>query len=143
MQKINEFNLTRCLQTLTQPVLGICLSMQYLFDFLEEGACAGLGIMQGKIQKLAANSSIQVPHMGWNTLTITKECPLLKSIPQNSAVYFVHSYYAEISNHTIAAATHGQSFSAIVQKNNYFGVQFHPERSGEIGQSILQNFLEY
>jgi glutamine amidotransferase len=140
MQRLNFLQLGDVIRGLTQPVLGICVGMQVLFEFSEEGDVACLNIIPGKITKLTG--VVPLPHMGWNTLDITQNSLLLKNIPNASYVYFVHGFKAPILAYTVASAYYGESFSAVVQHHNFFGMQFHPERSGAVGSQILKNFLE-
>ena len=121
------------------PVLGICLGMQLMCNHSAEGDVAGLAIFSENVLKF--EKSLKVPHMGWNTIFKISE-PLFKSIADHSSVYFVHSYYVPISTHTVAASYYGTAFSAALQKDNFYAVQFHPEKSGTIGAQILQNFID-
>ncbi len=139
MAQLKQQNLVETLRSLTQPVLGICSGMQILFDWCEEGAVNGLGIFTGKVIKLSANV---LPHMGWNTLQLQTDCRLFAHISDNSYVYFVHSYGTEVNAQTIASCNYGNHFSAMVAKENYYGFQFHPERSGKVGLQLLRNFIE-
>ena len=125
------------------PMLGICLGMQMLYDESEEGGIIkGLGLVSGRITRFS--NGLKVPHMGWNSLSILNEHPILKSIPDSSYVYFVHSYRAGVSDNTVAASDYGGDFTAIVasEKLNVIGTQFHPEKSGEVGLRMLKNFSE-
>jgi len=140
MHRLRELNLVDVLKSLTQPVLGICVGMQILFEFSEEGSTECLGILTGSIKKLPRAPDLTLPHMGWNTLQTMGASPLMKNILPDAYVYFVHSFAATISPNTIAQTHYGTPFSAAVQQRNFMGVQFHPERSGEIGCQILKNF---
>jgi glutamine amidotransferase len=144
MGHLRQKRLTDVLYRLTQPVLGICLGMELLFADSEEGQnISCLGIIPGSIKALRSMPDMPVPHMGWNTITARKPGhPLLRHIPDNSFVYFVHGFAAPIAKTTVAQCDYGVPFTAIAQHNNFFGCQFHPERSGKIGSQILQNFLE-
>jgi glutamine amidotransferase len=142
MDCLKKYKLVSALQSLTQPVLGICLGMQLLFDFSEEGNVACLKLIPGKIKKLPKKNKLIIPHMGWNTFEIIRKNPLLNNIADNSYAYFIHSFSAPVTEHTSAITQYGKTFSAVVQYKNFFGAQFHPERSGKIGATILQNFLE-
>jgi len=143
MQQLQKNSLVDVIPALTQPVLGICLGMQLLFDFSAENDSECLGIIPGKINKLTSkHEKLIVPHMGWNTLTILERNRLLKNIPIHSYSYFVHSYAASIGKFTCASTFYGENFSAVVQKNNFYGTQFHPEKSSVVGSIILKNFLE-
>ncbi len=142
MVRLEQHGLCDTLRSLTQPVLGICLGMQLLYDYSEEGDTACLGILPGRIKALPAQPGITVPHMGWNTLQQQQGSPLLKGIADNRYVYFVHGFIAPVTEHSCATSHHGQTFTAITQKDNFFGAQFHPERSGAAGAQILKNFYE-
>jgi imidazole glycerol-phosphate synthase subunit HisH len=126
-----------------KPILGICLGMQLLFEeSYEIEKCHGLGLLKGSIVKI--DESVKVPHMGWNDLKLEKECELFKEADENSFVYFVHSYYAKPVEEGIvnAYASYGGKVPAIVSKDNIYGIQFHPEKSGEAGIRILKRFGE-
>ena len=142
MQHLNSSRLVDCIRQLTQPVLGVCLGMQLLFDSSTEGNTPCLGIIPETIDLLPASNGIRVPHMGWNSTDQQMADPLIKGLPTKPWFYFVHSYAAPLGKYTIASSTHGKAFSAIVRQNNFYGVQFHPERSAEHGAQLLQNFLE-
>ncbi len=147
MSRLKELDLIECIRTLKQPVLGICLGMQLLFEGSEEDQVGDqpvecLGIIPGTLTKLKPQTGLRVPHMGWNTTTMVSNDPLLDGLPENPWFYFVHSYCAPISEHTVASCTHGETFTAIVRKDNFRGAQFHPERSARGGSRLLANFLE-
>jgi glutamine amidotransferase len=142
MNRLNKLGLVDVLKAFKKPVLGICVGMQILFEFSDEGATSCLGILPGTIKKFPRVTNLSLPHMGWNTVDICKPSSLFKNIPQQAYLYFVHSFAAAISRHTLAKTQHGIPFSAAVQSRNFTGVQFHPERSGPMGQQILKNFLE-
>ena len=143
MKTINAKGLTPVLQSLTQPVMGICLGMQLIFETLEEGGVAtqGLGLVPGKVTALNTKGQ-PAPHMGWNTLTKRSDDPLLEGLNDNDYAYFVHSYAAPVSDITLASCEYGSPFSAIVKHKNVYGCQFHPERSSHVGAKILDNFLK-
>lgn len=141
MQNLADRELIQLVKTLTQPVLGICLGMQLLAEFSAEGDVATLGLISGSIEPMPADN-VRLPHMGWNTITVKNNHPLFKDIAENSYFYFVHSYALAVGSDTIATATHGQAFSAAVNRDNFYGVQFHPERSSTAGQQLIKNFLE-
>ncbi len=142
MQALRTRGLVEVLQNLTQPLMGICLGMQMLFSGSEEGGAKGLGLLKGRIEQMDTGD-LPSPHMGWNTLeNISDDDPLMAGINQGDYVYFVHSYAAEISENTLASSTYGHPFSAIVRRDNIYGCQFHPERSGKVGAQILANFLK-
>lgn len=143
MKKIRDRNLVSVVQGLKQPVLGICLGMQLLFETLEEGEqrVEGFGVIKGHVDSLDTKNNPS-PHMGWNTLSTVKEDPLLKGIKDGEHAYFVHSFAAPIGNYTLMKSDYGSSFSAIIRQGNFRGCQFHPERSSATGSRILKNFLD-
>lgn len=144
MAGINERNLFDVVTELKQPVLGICLGMQLLTKHSVENnidtPC--LAVIDTQIGKIDAAEHIRLPHMGWNTLTNIKASPLFDGISEQDYFYFVHTYCAPVSNHALALCDYGQNFSASLQQENYYGVQFHPERSGKSGAKLLKNFME-
>jgi len=144
MEQLNKKNLCEVLRGLKQPVLGICLGMQILFEKSEEsGGCACLAIIPGKVCRLNTTPDIPIPHMGWNELLlIVSDHPLFRDIKDRSFMYFVHSFAAPVSETTLAACSYGQAFTAAVGYKNFFGCQFHPERSSIEGSRVLKNFLE-
>ncbi len=124
-----------------KPLLGICLGMQWLFDGSEECLeVAGAGIFSGKCQRFP--SSVKSPHVGWNSLRIQEGSRLLRGVAQDSFVYYTHSFHAPVLPAMSAMSEYGQPFSAAVERHNIFGVQFHPEKSGDVGLAILKNFCE-
>ena len=142
MSRLGELGLVQCIRELQQPVLGICLGMQLLFEKSDEDDTQCLGIIPGTLQKMKPSEGIRVPHMGWNTTTAVGVDPLLAGLPEQPWFYFVHSYCAPIGPGTLATCLHGESFAAIVRKDNFYGAQFHPERSARSGARLLANFLE-
>jgi len=136
--QLKASGLDSVLKQLTQPVLGICLGMQLMCTSSEEGDTTGLGLFDLEIKRF--DEGLKVPCVGWNKLEHLKS-PLFTGLEPQNHVYFVHSYYAPLSEQTIAVANYGLSYSAALQNDNFFGVQFHPERSGEVGEQILKNFL--
>lgn len=143
MRKINDKGLAPVLRNLSQPVMGICLGMQLIFETLEEGGTQtqGLGLVPGIVNALDTKG-LPAPHMGWNTLKPLKDDPLLNGINDNDYAYFVHSYAAKVSETTLMSCDYGSEFSAIVRHKNVYGCQFHPERSSAVGAKILANFLK-
>jgi len=147
MEYLKEKKLDELIVSLKQPVLGICLGLQLLCNYSEEGNTKCLGIFDTVVKKfddsVFQNKNLvpyKIPHMGWNTIDRLSS-PLMNGVSENSYVYFVHSYYAELSAETIATTDYINSFSASMQKNNFYGVQFHTEKSGLTGEQILKNFL--
>jgi len=140
MESLRSAGLTCLLPRLTQPVLGICLGMQIMFSYLEESVEPGLGIIDGSVTKFPAGE-LPVPQMGWNRISNLKS-PLFKGIDNGEWFYFVHSYMAGTSGDTIATCNYGEDFTAAAGRDNFFGCQFHPEKSGEAGSRVLKNFLE-
>ena len=141
MARLRELDLIETIRSLQQPLLGICLGMQLLFDSSEEGEVETLGLLTGRVTKLPEATGIRIPHMGWNQLAIRRESPLLAGIESGAACYFVHSYAAPVTQDCIASSAHGLPFAAVVQRGNVAGAQFHPERSGAVGARLLQNFI--
>ena len=141
MARLRDLQLTRVIPGLQQPMLGICLGMQLLYERSEEGDVPCLGILPGQVRRIAPQPGLSVPHMGWNTLEIVRDDPLLNGFNAGSYVYFVHSYAASVDSHTLAISEHGSPLTAIVRRGNFWGTQFHPERSGTAGARLLENFL--
>ncbi|MFZ7233482.1 imidazole glycerol phosphate synthase subunit HisH [Avibacterium avium] len=141
MQSMQSRHLIETIQQLTQPVLGICLGMQLMTDYSAEGEISTLKLIQGKTE-LLPNKGLPLPHMGWNKVHYQDNHPLFSDIPQDSYFYFVHSYAVLPNENTIATCDYGVPFSAAIARNNFYGVQFHPERSGKVGEQLLRNFME-
>ncbi|MFZ4812979.1 MAG: imidazole glycerol phosphate synthase subunit HisH [Phototrophicaceae bacterium] len=148
MQKLHAQGLVEPLQAAARaglPFLGICVGMQFLFEVSEEmGEHQGLGLLEGKVVRFPARPGIKVPHMGWNQVQVCKPSALVANLPDESYTYFVHSYYCAPSNSSDVLLTteYGQPFAAAVQRDNLYGLQFHPEKSQRTGLQILKNFLE-
>lgn len=140
MQAIAAQDLAPLIRSLSQPVLGICLGMQILFGHSEESEVDTLGLIPGRVRRLPAAHGIRIPHMGWNAITAVRDDPLLSGV-NGQDFYFVHTYAADDSDATLARCTHGQAFPAVARSENFYGVQFHPERSGPQGSRLLANFL--
>ena len=138
MQKLNASGLQHLLPTLTQPVLGICLGMQLMCNSTEEGMTQGLGIFNVDVKRFS--SKVKVPQMGWNTIYNAKG-PLFDAIDDKEYMYLVHSFFAPTCSNTIAETNYDGAYSTALQKDNFFGVQFHPEKSSKAGSQLLQNFL--
>jgi imidazole glycerol-phosphate synthase subunit HisH len=141
MERLRATNLIETIRSLRQPLLGVCVGMQLLFESSEEGDVACLGLLPGRVRRFAEREGLPVPHMGWNQLEFSAPSPLLDDVTSGDYVYFVHSYCVPVSESTVAAATYGERFTAIVRRDNVFGVQFHPERSARAGALVLRNFL--
>ena len=141
MKRLHASGIAEVMPTLKQPVLGICLGMQLLFKHSEEGAVDCLGIIPDTVRRLKAEPGRPVPHMGWNNLVRLNEDPLLEGVTDSDYVYFVHSYAAPVSDVTLARTDYGAQVSAVVRRGNFWGTQFHPERSATTGSRILANFL--
>ena len=144
MQALLKYDLVKVIKSLNQPVLGICLGMQLLFDYSEEGNVNCLGLIPGVIKRLPVKAHQPVPHMGWNKLLWARTSSLSQGLPDKAYVYFVHSYAHFTSNqeNELARCHYSEEFSAIVQRDNIFGMQFHPEKSAETGLILLNNFLQ-
>ena len=141
MQYLKERNLDKLIPQLKQPVLGICLGMQLMCSHSEENNTPCLGIFDAQVKKFStAEPALKIPQMGWNTICDLKT-DLFTSVPENSFAYFVHGYYAALGAHTIASSNYIQPYSAALHKDNFYGVQFHPEKSAKLGEQIIQNFL--
>jgi glutamine amidotransferase len=142
MNYLKERNLDRLISTLTQPVLGICLGMQLMCRHSEENDTECLGIFDETVNKFnTTGTRLKVPQIGWNTINELKT-GLFKNVPANSYCYFVHGYYAAKGKHTIATTDYVQPYSSALHKDNFYGVQFHPEKSAAAGEQILKNFIE-
>lgn len=144
MQSIQAKQLAPTLQSLTQPVLGVCLGMQLMVESSDEsssGKIDCLGLMPGHVERLHSNG-LRLPHMGWNTVRASNDNPLFAGLNDDTYFYFVHSFAVPDYAHTLATCDYGQRFSAAIAHNNYFGVQFHPERSGDAGAQLLTNFVK-
>ena len=141
MRIIKEKGIPEIVKGLEQPVLGICLGMQLMTEHSAEGNVDCLGLIPGNVRPIKADG-LRLPHMGWNTLTEIKDSPLFEGISQQDYFYFVHSLCVAPSEYTLATCDYGQTFSASIHHKNFYGVQFHPERSGKSGARVIQNFLE-
>lgn len=141
MRQLRSAGLINVLRTLTQPVLGICLGMHLLFQQSSEGPTQCLNLVPGDVVSIAPAPGRPVPHMGWNELKRVKADALLEGIADRQYAYFVHSYAAGLSEFTLASTEYGLPLSAVVRRGNFYGAQFHPERSGNTGARMLQNFL--
>ncbi|TVQ15204.1 MAG: imidazole glycerol phosphate synthase subunit HisH [Balneolaceae bacterium] len=142
MQSLHENNLAGWLRQTKKPLLGICLGMQLFFESSDEGDTECLGIIPGRL-RLFDNANVKVPHMGWNHFSSVGNHPLLAGIDEKDYFYYVHGYYAPVTEYTIATCHYDAGFSSVVARDNFTGVQFHPEKSGANGVKLLQNFLEF
>lgn len=139
MHYLQSRNLDQLLISLRQPVLGICLGMQLMCSFSEENSTNCLGIFSEKV-RLFETPTLKVPQIGWNSVARIKSL-LFDGIAENDYFYFVHSYFVETSQHAIATTYYGVDYSSALQKDNFYAVQFHPEKSGKVGQRLLENFI--
>lgn len=142
MSRLRARGLDTLIPQLTQPVLGICLGMQLLYQASEEGDVACLGAIPGTARRMRSVQGRPVPHMGWNQLRHAGNTPLLAEVEDGAHAYFVHSYSVAVGDETVATTEYGDDFSAVIAHRNFFGTQFHPERSAGTGSRILRNFLE-
>ncbi len=141
-QKLKDYDLWDYLKVETRPVLGICLGMQLFYSFLEEGETSGLNILPGTVQALVATPEFRVPHMGWSPMNhLTSDSALLKGIPPSASFYFIHSYATPMNSYVTSTSTPPFPVAATVEYKNFYGTQFHPEKSGLAGEAVLRNFL--
>jgi glutamine amidotransferase len=143
MDSLVRANLTGWLKEVTVPFLGICLGMELLFERTTERNTSCLGIVSGTIERFDdKQAALKVPHIGWNQVLYDIGCPLFAGIASGEHFYFVHSYYAPLVAETVGSTEYGVRFTSAVRKRNYYGVQFHPEKSGKAGLQMLKNFVE-
>jgi len=141
MTRLAAAGLAEVVPTLKQPVLGICLGMQLLFTGSDEDDARCLGVIDAQVCRLPQSADLPVPEMGWNEIEMVTDSPLLEGVRSGSFAYFIHSYAAPTGPYTSAVTTYGVPFSAAIEHGNFFGTQFHPERSSQVGAQILDNFL--
>jgi glutamine amidotransferase len=141
MARLRRDGLQDVIPKLRQPVLGICLGMQLLFESSDEGDTRCLGIIPGRATRFTEAPGRPVPHIGWNTVEVGRDSPLLAGMRSDDYAYFVHSYALPVTSATVASTQYGAAFTACVEWGNFFGAQFHPERSAALGARMLQNFL--
>ncbi|MBQ7772616.1 MAG: imidazole glycerol phosphate synthase subunit HisH [Bacteroidales bacterium] len=141
MENLRNAGLCDVIRELRQPVLGICVGLQVMCRHSQEGDTECLGIFDSKVMRFTPSDGLKVPHMGWNRIS-NLEGKLFKGIPSGEYVYYVHSYYPQLCCDTIATTTYGGMFSAALKYENFYGTQFHPEKSGDTGELIIKNFLE-
>ncbi|MEE9371926.1 MAG: imidazole glycerol phosphate synthase subunit HisH [Saprospiraceae bacterium] len=143
MDQLKKRKLRDVLKSIKNPFLGICVGMQIMAKMSTEGPTEALDIVDTTVQKFEFDTNkIKIPHMGWNRVNIRGNHPIFEGIEDNSYLYFVHSYYMPINKYTICTTEYGTEYSAGIVKNNFIGVQFHPEKSGAIGERLLKNFVE-
>jgi imidazole glycerol-phosphate synthase subunit HisH len=141
IKKLHVLNLFTVLRIIKKPVLGVCLGLQLMADFSTEGDITCLGIFPGNVLRFDP-SKVKVPHMGWNDVHFKKESKLFAGIKEGERFYFANSYYLPVNEYTTSFSNNNLDFSASVEKDNYYGVQFHPEKSSDAGLKLLQNFIE-
>ena len=142
MARLRELGLVELLRSLTQPVLGVCLGMQLLCAHSEEGDTECLGLIPAPVRRFSGTPGLRVPHMGWNALVGQQPHPLLVGLGDGEQAYFVHSYAVPVGEYSLATTDYGGEFSAVIARDNFHGMQFHPERSAAVGAKLLRNFLE-
>jgi len=142
MTRLAAAGLAEVVPKLTQPVLGICLGMQLLFAGSEEDDAKCLGVIDARVRRLPQSADLPVPQMGWNQLELVADSRLLAGIAPGAFAYFIHSYAAPLGSYTRALTRYGVPFSAVIEHGNFFGTQFHPERSAQVGAQVLANFLK-
>lgn len=148
MTYLREHGLVELIKSLKQPVLGICIGQQLMCDYSEEGDTTCMGIFPIQVKRFANGvvqngETLKIPHMGWNSMHFNPEFPLFKNLGNDPFVYYVHSFAAEVNpKYTIATTDYANTYSAALHKDNFYAVQFHPEKSGKVGEQILKNFLE-
>ncbi len=141
MQQLKNHDLIETLQNYEKPLLGICLGMQLLYQSSTEGNVECLGILPGRVELFDNKNGLIVPQMGWNNLIKRQESRLLSAIDLAKDVYFVHSYFAPVNQVTVASCDYGVEFTAIAEYKNFYGMQFHPEKSGSVGEQLIKNFI--
>lgn len=141
MDKLKKSNLIEVVRNLKQPTLGICLGMQLLLDHSMENNVNCLSIIEGRCKAFSQQDKCPVPHMGWNNVNFNKPSPLTEDLDNDDYFYFVHSYYAPITNSSIGVTDYSESFASIIQKDNFYGTQFHPEKSSDQGSKLLRTFI--
>ena len=141
VKQLHKLNLFTMLRVCKKPLLGICLGMQLMADYSKEGDVTGLGLFPGSTEKFDSEIT-KVPHMGWNSIEIRKESKLFSGINSGEMFYFAHSYYLPLNIYATSVTNHNVVFSSSVESGNFYGVQFHPEKSGDAGLKVLKNFIE-
>ena len=141
MRQLNMVNLSNLLRILKKPLLGICLGAQLLCEKSEEGSTSCIGVFPQVVAEFR-NENLKIPHMGWNQVNLIKPGKLFDEIKDGENFYFAHSFYIPLSDYTTCKSTYGIEFASSIEKNNFYGVQFHPEKSGEAGLKVLRNFVD-
>lgn len=142
MAKLQQRDLIPCLRQLRQPVMGVCLGMQLMYERSTEGDVECLGLLKGQVLRFKDGPDLTVPHMGWNDVTPARsDDPLLAGLAPGQQAYYVHSFFAPVTDDTVATCDYGVQFAAMVHRGNLYGCQFHPERSSAVGKRVLENFL--
>ncbi|MFV0505862.1 MAG: imidazole glycerol phosphate synthase subunit HisH [Bacteroidales bacterium] len=141
MNDLQTRGLDKLILNLKKPILGICIGMQLMCKYSDEGNTECLGIFDTQVRQFNQNGNLKVPHMGWNNIKTIGKNRLFEGLPKNEFVYYVHSYYADLCDNTIATTEYGIEYCAALQKENFYALQFHPEKSGDAGDRILTNFL--
>jgi glutamine amidotransferase len=141
MARLHELGLVELMRSLTQPVLGVCLGMQLLCERSEEADVDCLGLIPARVLRFVETLGVRVPHMGWNQLKVRQEHPLLTGLGERDRAYFVHSYAVPVGDYSLATVDYSGEFSAVIAHDNFHGMQFHPERSADVGAKLLKNFL--
>ncbi len=142
MARLRELGLVDLMRSLKQPVLGVCLGMQLLCERSEEGDTACLGVVPATVRRFVEQPDLRVPHMGWNRVRRQREHPLLDGLGEDDWAYFVHSYAVPMGDYALASTDYGDEFACVISRDNFHGMQFHPERSAKVGARLLKNFLE-
>jgi glutamine amidotransferase len=142
MARLRELGLVDLMRSLTQPVLGVCLGMQLLCERSEEDDVGCLGLVPASVRRFVEQPGLRIPHMGWNQLRRRREHPLLSGVGEQDWAYFVHSYAVPTGDYALATTAYGGEFAAVIARDNFHGMQFHPERSAKVGARLLKNFLE-
>jgi glutamine amidotransferase len=142
MARLRELGLVEVMRSLAQPVLGVCLGMQLLCERSEEGDTECLGLIPAPVRRFVERPGLRIPHMGWNRVARNTAHPLLAGLGDDGQAYFVHSYAVPVGEWSLATTAYGEAFSAVIARDNFHGMQFHPERSAAVGARLLENFLK-